>query len=242
MASRTELKERAKACLRQYYWMALLACVVASILGGGQSSSFQFSISSRAGSSRYYRETDIASMMLMAGIIFIIFIVIFIVAILLQTFLGNVVHVGLCSYFLESRKNRTDAGLSRLFYCFGDGHYLKVVKVMFMKNLITFGWTLVFIIPGIIKTYQYAMVPYILAENPDVEYREALDWSRDMMDGHKFELFVLKLSFIGWEILGTLLCCIGIIFVWPYENATYAEYFAELKQVRYMDHGTGNYR
>ena len=110
-----------------------------------------------------------------------------------------------------------------------------------MKDLIIFGWTLLLIIPGIIKTYQYAMVPYILAEYPDMDYRSALDQSRNMMDGHKFQFFVLQLSFIGWEILGILACCIGIIFVLPYENATYAEYYEELKQMGYRQEYNGTY-
>lgn len=166
----------------------------------------------------------------MLAIIAVALIIIFLIGILIQTFLSNVVQVGLCSYFLESRKTKTDAGFSRLFYGFGCGSYLNLVKAMFMKSLIVFGWWLLLIIPGIIKEYEYSMVPYLLAEQPEMDYRTALNRSRSLMNGHKWDFFVLQLSFIGWRLLGIIMCCIGVMFVVPYENATYAEFYAELNK------------
>ena len=152
----------------------------------------------------------------------------------IQSFLSNVVEVGLCSYFIESQSTGTDAGFAKLFYGFSCGNYMNVVKVMFMQKIFIFLWSLLLIIPGIIKAYEYAMVPYIVAEDPNIGYKEALERSKDMMNGHKFELWVLQLSFIGWMLLGVLACCIGTIFVLPYQNATYAEYYMKLKK-RYME-------
>lgn len=237
MASRAELKARAKACLSRYYWMAFLVSLVASILGAGNGPSFRLGTTGRTGSRYRGRITDISDYFLAVTISLIIFFIVLTVVVVLSTFVGNVVQVGLCSYFLESRKTRSDAGFSRLFYGFGDGRYLNIVTVMFLKDLFIFGWSLLLIIPGIIKAYQYAMVPYILAEYPDMDYRTALKESKDMMDGHKIEYFVLGLSFIGWELLGILACCIGVIFVTPYVNATFAEFYAELRQRGYMDRG-----
>lgn len=77
--------------------------------------------------------------------------------------------------------------------------------------------------------YCYLMVPYILAENPDMKAREALRLSKEMMDGQKWNAFVLGLSFIGWQLLGTLLCGIGTFFVQPYVDATFAELYAVLR-------------
>lgn len=231
MATRAELKERAKACLKQYYWMALLVSVVASMLGAGQSGGVNFSFQTQSGSDTQYNgagAVDHADYIAILILILSIFAVIFIIGLVVQAFLSNVVHVGLCSYFIESRKTKTDAGFTRLFYGFNSGNYLNIVKVMFLRNLFIFGWTLLLIIPGIIKTYEYAMVPYILADNPALDYSSALKQSKSMMLGHKFELFVLELSFIGWRFLGMMLCCIGIIFVLPYQNATFAEFYAEL--------------
>lgn len=230
MATRAELKERAKACLKQYYWMALLVSVVASMLGASQGGSVNFSFPSQSSSDAQYNGPIDADYIAVFLLILSIFAVIFIIGILIQAFLGNVVRVGLCSYFVESRKTKTDAGFTRLFYGFNSGSYLNIVKVMFMESLIIFGWTLLLIIPGIIKAYEYAMVPYILAENPELDYHTVLQKSKSMMDGHKFEFFMLELSFIGWRLLGIMLCCIGIIFVLPYQNATFTEFYAELKE------------
>lgn len=227
MASRAELKGRAKSCLKQYYWMAFLVSLVGYLLGAGGSISFNFN---RAEHNIYGSGTfSSREFLVFASIFLTIWIIMLVVGILMRVFLSNVVNVGLCSYFLESRKTMTNAGFKQLFSGFGAGNYIKLVKVMFMRDLIVFAWSLLFIIPGIIKSYQYAMVPYILAESPDTDYKSALKWSRDMMRGHKFDFFVLELSFIGWLLLGLLACCIGIVFVLPYSNATYAEFYADIK-------------
>lgn len=233
MADRAELKGRAKECLKQYYWMALLVSIIASVLGAGQNYSFNLNFNTKNTTSTvgiYNGDVDHSAYIIMLVIIAVVLIIIFLIGILIQTFLSNVVQVGLCSYFLESRKTKTDAGFSRLFYGFGCGSYLNLVKAMFMKSLIVFGWWLLLIIPGIIKEYEYSMVPYILAEQPEMDYRMALDRSRHLMNGHKWDFFVLQLSFIGWRLLGIMMCCIGVVFVVPYENATYAEFYAELSK------------
>lgn len=139
MADRAELKGRAKECLKQYYWMALLVSIIASVLGAGQNYSFNFNINTKNTTSTagmYNGDVDHSAYITMLAIIAVALIIIFLIGILIQTFLSNVVQVGLCSYFLESRKTKTDAGFSRLFYGFGCGSYLNLVKAMFMKSLI----------------------------------------------------------------------------------------------------------
>ena len=243
MWTRKELKDRAKACLRKYYWMAFLVSLIVTLLTGGlsggtgASGGFGLNRGSQNASSQIQQETehvldhaDIGMTMAVAAVILVIFTIVLVVALLWGTFMGNVVQVGCCRYFMESRAEGKSADIGRLFWCFKRGRYLNVVKVMFLKNLFIFLWSLLLVIPGIIKTYQYAMVPYIMSENPDMDYRDALDLSRRMMDGEKFSLFILQWSFIGWELLGMLLCGIGIIFVLPYENATFAELYAVLRE------------
>jgi uncharacterized membrane protein len=102
-------------------------------------------------------------------------------------------------------------------------------KVSFLAGLYTFLWSLLLVIPGIVKSYSYAMSLYILAENPELSAREAIDRSKAMMDGHKMELFVLTLSFIGWALLGTL--TMGILYIWliPYFSATMANFYNSIK-------------
>ena len=102
-------------------------------------------------------------------------------------------------------------------------------KVTFLTSLFTMLWSLLFVIPGIIKGYSYSMAMYILAENPDMPALEAIDRSKKMMDGHKMELFVLNLSFIGWAILASF--TFGLLYIWlmPYMYTTYANFYKSLK-------------
>ena len=234
--NRSELKQRAKEGLKKYYWMALLVSMIASMFGVSQSgTSFNISIpASRAGTSQSSGgDVSITAVIAILLVCLIVFLIIWVFALTIQAFLSNVVEVGLCAYFMESQSTGADAGFAKLFYGFSCGNYINVVKVMFMQKIFIFLWSLLLFIPGIIKAYEYAMVPYIVAENPNIGYKEALERSRDMMKGHKFELWVLQLSFIGWMMLGVLACCIGTLFVLPYQNATYAEYYMELKK-QYM--------
>lgn len=96
-------------------------------------------------------------------------------------------------------------------------------------------WTLLLIIPGIVKSYEYRLVPYILSEEPYLPSDEVISKSRDMTDGHKWDMFVLDLSFLGWHLLGYLFFGIGSIFVHPYEQATYAKLYDTLSGSDSMD-------
>lgn len=150
-----------------------------------------------------------------------------VVGVLFSVFVSNPVTVGKCRYFMESRVG--NAPFSSLFSAFGGPAYRNVVKVMFMKNLFIFLWSLLFVIPGIYKAYQYRMVDYLMAENPYMTYQRALELSRQMTDGEKFNIFILELSFFGWLFLGALACGIGVFFVNPYIEATFAELYAALR-------------
>ena len=101
----------------------------------------------------------------------------------------------------------------------------------FLVSAFTMLWTLLFIIPGIIAAYSYSQSMFIMAEDKDVKPLDAIKQSKELMNGHKMEYFVLQLSFIGWIILGSI--TFGIAFIWavPYMQATYAMYFDELKKV-----------
>ena len=89
-------------------------------------------------------------------------------------------------------------------------------------------WSLLFIIPGIVKTYSYSMAFYIKADHPEYNWKQCLDGSKALTNGHKGELFVLDLSFIGWMIVGALCFGIGTLWVMPYISATKAQFYNEL--------------
>ena len=116
--------------------------------------------------------------------------------------------------------------ISDSFYGFKD--FGSALKLYFLMTLYITLWTLLFIVPGIIKTYQYSMAPYILAQNPGMSAKECLDKSKEMTEGYKFSLFLLDLSFIGWNIL--VMLTMGILSIWvnPYYNTTKANAYLEM--------------
>ena len=102
-------------------------------------------------------------------------------------------------------------------------------KVTFFTGLFTALWSLLLVIPGIIKMYSYSMAMYILAENPSIGALDALKQSENMMKGHKMEMFILDLSFIGWHLLASITFGIAYIWVIPYINATKTNFYNKIK-------------
>jgi len=111
----------------------------------------------------------------------------------------------------------------------GFDDFWTAFKTTFLTGLFTFLWSLLFIIPGIIKGYSYSMAMYIVAENPGISALDAIDRSKKMMDGHKMELFVLYLSLYGWALLTVITLGIAGIWTIPYMNATLANFYNEIK-------------
>ncbi len=157
------------------------------------------------------------------------FLIVFMLIMLaVQIFVCNPIEVGGCSFFLENTEGTPGPG--KLFYAFQSGYYGKMVATLFLRNLYTVLWSLLLIIPGIIKSYEYRMIPYLLADHPEMSREEAFRLSREMMDGEKWNAFVLDLSFIGWDILSTFtLGLVGIFWTNPYRYATNAELYLALK-------------
>lgn len=111
----------------------------------------------------------------------------------------------------------------------GFNDFWAAFKVTFLTGLYTFLWSLLFVIPGIIKSFSYSMSMYVLAENKGMSARECIKASKAMTNGHKWELFVLDLSFFGWALLVTITFGIASIWVLPYMHATFANVYNELK-------------
>ena len=111
----------------------------------------------------------------------------------------------------------------------GFDDFWSAFKVTFLVGLYTFLWSLLFIIPGIVKSFSYSMSMYILAENKGKGALKCINESKAMTEGHKMELFVLGLSFLGWFLLCCLTFGIALIWVIPYMSATYANAYESLK-------------
>lgn len=160
-------------------------------------------------------------------IVLIVMLIAFVIAGSITIFLKNPLKVGGCRFFMENHS--TDAKIEAFGCAFKFG-YKNVVIGMLMMDMYIFLWSLLLIIPGIVKAYEYRMVPYLLADNPNMPYRDALETSSRMMEGNKWDAFVLDLSFIGWNILSVLTFgLLGIFYVNPYQMQTGAELYFTLR-------------
>lgn len=161
---------------------------------------------------------------LFATVFMIVFFVVSAIIFVLSIFVFNIIEVGGNMFFIQNRSCTPPVGM--IFDGFKKGRYSNIMKTMFFKNLYVFLWSLLFVIPGIIKSYEYLMVPYILAENPTMDRREVFALSKRMMDGQKWDAFVLSLSFFGWMLLSSMTCgLVGIFYVNPYYMATFTELY-----------------
>ena len=119
--------------------------------------------------------------------------------------------------------------LENLFDGFRGGRYTRVFCALFLVNLFTFLWTLLLIIPGIIKAFSYALTPYIIMDEPELTARQAITRSCEIMQGRRWKLFCLYLSFIGWGILSLLTFGIGFLWLVPYMNASIAAFYEDAR-------------
>lgn len=146
----------------------------------------------------------------------------------------NPYEVGAKRFFMENRTG-SNPSFGRVGYGF-TANFGNVVLTRFLEKLYIFLWSLLFVIPGIVRAISYFCVPFILAENPGMEHTRVLELSRAMTMGHKTDIFVTYLSFIGWMILvGLTAGIVGVFHVFPYMYATDAEMYAFLREKALLD-------
>ena len=258
MWTRKELKERAKEALKRNYWKIVLVSLIGMLIGGGLGSSgisgggsdihdmasdnvkehftehenddvdWEGAEAVLDDIQMDIRPQDIVAVAFSVIVVLIVAAIVLAIEIALDVLLLNPVQVGINRFMVKSLDDT--ARIAEVGYTF-DHNYKNGVKVMFFKDLYVVLWSLLFIVPGIYKAYQYRMVPYILGENPDMTYQEVLQRSKDMMDGQKWDAFVLDLSFILWHMLGGITCGLAEIFyVAPYVNLTDAALYSRLSR------------
>lgn len=258
MWTRKELKERAKEALKRNYWKIVLVSLIGMLIGGGLGSSgisgggsdihdmasdnvkehftehenddvdWEGAEAVLDDIQMDIRPQDIVAVAFTVIVVLIVAAIVLAIGIALDVLLLNPVQVGINRFMVKSLDDT--ARIAEVGYTF-DHNYKNGVKVMFFKDLYVVLWSLLFIVPGIYKAYQYRMVPYILGENPDMTYQEVLQRSKDMMDGQKWDAFVLDLSFILWHMLGGITCGLAEIFyVAPYVNLTDAALYSRLSR------------
>ncbi|MDF2958266.1 MAG: hypothetical protein K0S39_1, partial [Paenibacillus sp.] len=220
------------------YWKAFLVSLIIAFVGGsGGGGSFNWDFDDLP-SSFMPTPSDGDHFSLVAIIVIIVVAVVLLFSIAFRIFLGYPLEVGGRRYFVQSALN--DVNMNNLGYAFSKSKYLDIIKAMLWRGFLTFLWFLLLIIPGIVKSYAYSLVPYILADNPNIGYKRAVELSKHMTAGQKMDMFVLDLSFLGWYLLGFLALFIGVLFVMPYDNATKAELYLTLRH-HALDQGLCSY-
>lgn len=126
------------------------------------------------------------------------------------------------------RREKETADFDTIGDGFKSNNFQRTLFLYLIENLFIFLWSLLLIIPGIVKYYAYSQAMYLAVDNEDYDWKKALDESQRLMKGHKLELFIQDLSFIGWYIVGSLVCGIGLLWVVPYFQASRAIYYNEL--------------
>ncbi|MDF2536459.1 MAG: Integral rane protein [Bacillales bacterium] len=157
---------------------------------------------------------------------------------ILSTLLGVVlapIEVGVSWVFLSLIRDY-DFKIENIFEPF-KSIYKKSLITYVLKWIFTFLWTLLLIIPGIVKGIAYSQSNFILKDQPDLTPKEVITLSKNMMEGYKWKYFKLGLSFIGWGMLCILTIGIGFLWLGPYISATYAEFYNELSEIYYEENG-----
>lgn len=232
MWTRQELKARGKTAFKRNYWKSVGAGAVILVLTGAT-----FGSGSRVSGGAEELNESISQAISQSGltaasffgILFSVLGTALLISIAIGLLLRNPILVGAKRFFLNNTQE--PASLKELQFSLKSGYYLNVVAAKFLANLFIFLWSLLLVVPGIIKSLEYMMVDYILADNPNISPMEALRESKQMMSGHKWNAFVLGLSFLGWEILNLFTVgLLDVFYVRPYMEATFAELYLELKQ------------
>ena len=240
MWTREELKLRGKQAFKRNYWSAVLVALVMAVVTGafgqlgsqtGSQNGNQTSLDSFVFGGNNTQVIALTTFALAAAAIFAIAAVVILV---LKIVIGNALLVGGYRFFITNQTETPTAGL--LAYGFKSGNLGNIILTMFLRDLYIVLWSFLFIIPGIVKSYEYLMVPYILAENPGMDRKEAFLISKQMMMGQKWNVFVLDMSFLGWRILEAITFgIVGVFYVEPYYQATMAELYAANRAMAYQN-------
>lgn len=215
---------------KKKYVSAVVVALLMGIFGtvSGESSARRVSENSDIYSGNLFNVGMITG--LLAGIATVVILIVLVA----KVFVGNLLKMGGYRFFILNQT--AQPGIGTLLDGFRSGHYVNIVLTMFLRDLFTALWSLLLVVPGIVKHYEYLMVPYIIAENPAMDYKEAFQISKQMMDGEKMEAFIMDLSFLGWYLLSAVTCgLLAIFYVNPYVQASFAEMYTFNKQKAYQE-------
>lgn len=216
----SQLRQKAWDTLKGKYWPAVLAAFIISIFGAGTVSGGGINFNIDEDALKFFFEEIPAVQTILLALLGLSFSSLNLV----RFILGGVIQLGYTGYLLKQYdgESHTIKDLFSQFDRFAQGFLQRFLRILY-----TVLWSLLFVIPGIVKAYSYAMTPYLMAENPEMSAKEAIAMSKQVMDGHKWELFCLEFSFIGWYLLAALTLGIGGIFLTPYVEAAHAAFYRD---------------
>jgi uncharacterized membrane protein len=231
----------AREALRGKWKVAILASFLAGLLGGGGASmaNFNFNYSeSSSGSNIPAGDNSVDALKNVLtpetiGIFFGVFAFVFVLALVFGiafAILGSIVGTGYAKFNLDLVDYHPFPEVRTLFSYFSN--WKKIAGANLLSGLYISLWSLLFFVPGIIAVYNYAMVRYIQAENPEMPARNVLAYSKALMYGNRWRLFCLKMSFFGWTLLCVLSFGIGFLWLAPYQSAAMAAFYRDISSTR----------
>lgn len=240
----SDFRSIARDSLRGKWAIAVIVGLIAMLLGGVGSSgpeiNFEYSdngatINLEFANQTIYSTTDgIApelSGFLVGGVAYIV--IVALIFAVIYFVLGSIIEVGYSRFNLDLVDRVKEPEIGTLFAYFKNWKATACAKLL--QTVYVFLWSLLFIIPGIVAGYSYAMTSYILAENPELTASEAIEQSKQMMSGNRWRLFCLQFSFIGWSILCSLTLGIGNLWLTPYKQAATAAFYREVSGTAYSE-------
>ena len=248
MKSMADFRQIARDALKGKWKIAVITGLIAALLGGltseGSNFTFKYDVTegnmglSLAGKQILSTEGGFEHLggILAGGAIYISLTIIALAVVLYV--LGSVIAVGYSRFNLDLVDN-IDVKTETLFSYFNIWKTTAVSRLQ--RSIYVFLWSLLFIIPGIMASFSYAMTDYILADQPELTASEAIERSKEMMYGNRFRLFCLDLSFIGWTILCMFTLGVGNLWLTPYKNAAKAAFYREVSGTEYRNKYSDEY-
>ena len=238
-----DFRSLARNALSGKWGKAVIACLIASLLGaiatGGPEITFSHGEQGlnvdleMAGQQVYTFGTGWTDTLtgILAGTVMVILLLALVVGVA-YFIVGSVVGIGYYRFNLDLVDRRTEPQVNTLVGYFP--HWKTAAAAKLLQGLYVFLWALLFIIPGIMAGYSYAMTGYILAENPEMTATEAIEQSKHMMYGNRWRLFCLQLSFLGWDLLCVFTLGIGNLWLTPYKQAAEAAFYRDISATEYI--------
>lgn len=236
---RKYIKSVAKAQLKDNYLKTVIIAFLMSMTGY-IGSSFSNSYYNNEQNLEQAIDNSINTFVNLEGLIvlglFAVVIISFLAYFIFQAVIADVLYAGGVRYFLKRRKNQP-VEIEEIIANFKDKTYRNMAKINISKQISVFLWSLLFVIPGIIKGFEYYAINYILAVRPDISKDEAFRISKNVMHGHKMELFELYFSFIGWFLLSAFVPfgLLSMFYVKPYLTLAEVEFMCAVRQKAIFD-------